>query len=649
MHAERVWFSRLRKEDAWKPLRRTDCIKLNDQGGNGSVLIEYDDSEAEVKLKDNGDGTPTGEVIIECGRSTADSVNNVIRSNFLNIPKREMCSAMWFIAETRSEKDVRLTPIISGRDEILIEIFYQEQLSKTQSSSWLTFSSKNLDSFLRSEVDLEDDSNYKIVVVRVGDTFRLRKRPKTMLSLEGAVDLQRGYGEYIVQGEEEEEALGPVSHLSFVVHGIGEAMWQNDSIQIPAIVESIDQMRCTMNKKMYDDWKQDCLRCKRQDRTLPPAPNRIELIPVEWYNKIHSKSSTLKNHLLSTTLPTIPKLRKIANDVVFDILMYMTPEFCEKVLNCVTNQIVDLYNGFQLIHPHFAEDGSVSLLGHSLGSVITWDMLSLLGDKLNTKAEASGTGTGKGTKEDPIIVDDAINCYSLPDTCDAQSSPAYSAYAGESVGAKSGTWGPSLVTGCKQTLPFVPKFTFFLGSPLGQFLTLRGARPLFSDLKQTGKGNEDDSHRLSPFCLPSGSVYNIFHPSDPVAYRIEPLLMPLDFDDTHMPNPAFVVLDGHGVRLHVKARELGDNFAKSLSGFFKAALDKMPDSSMDEDDASTKPGKKKMRSAFKFKLGGGSDRVDFQLQPGVVDNEYLSAISAHSIYWQNPDLIAFLIQAANSD
>lgn len=96
---------------------------------------------------------------------------------------------------------------------------------------------------------------------------------------------------------------------------------------------------------------------RNQSRPLPRAPNRIELIPVEWYNKIHSKSSTLKNHLLSTTLPTIPKLRKIANDVVFDILMYMTPEFCEKVLNCVTNQIVDLYNGFQLIHPYFAENG----------------------------------------------------------------------------------------------------------------------------------------------------------------------------------------------------------------------------------------------------------------------------------------------------
>lgn len=283
-------------------------------------------------------------------------------------------------------------------------------------------------------------------------------------------------------------------------------------------------------------------------------------------------------------------------------------------------------------------------------------MLSLLGDKLNTKAEASGSGTGIGTKEDPIIVDDTIKCYSLPDLSDTQSSPAYSAYAGESVGAKTGTWGPSLVTGCKQTLPFVPKFTFFLGSPLGQFLTLRGARPLFSDMRQVGEGNkvlskadEDDSSLISPFCLPSGSVYNIFHPSDPVAYRIEPLLMPLDFDDTHMPNPAFVVLDGHGVRLHVKAREIGDSLAKSFSGFFKAALDKIPDSTEDEDDATKKPGKKKMRSAFKFELGGGSDRVDFQLQTGVVDNEYLSAISAHSTYWQNSDLIAFLIQAANSD
>ena len=44
-----------------------------------------------------------------------------------------------------------------------------------------------------------------------------------------------------------------------------------------------------------------------------------------------------------------------------------------------------------------------------------------------------------------------------------------------------------------------------------------------------------------------------------------------------------------------------------------------------------------------FALGGESTRVDFQMQPDVIDNEYLSAVSAHSSYFVNEDLVDFLI------
>ena len=44
-----------------------------------------------------------------------------------------------------------------------------------------------------------------------------------------------------------------------------------------------------------------------------------------------------------------------------------------------------------------------------------------------------------------------------------------------------------------------------------------------------------------------------------------------------------------------------------------------------------------------FRLGGRSTRVDFQLQPGVIDNEYLSAVTAHSSYFSNEDIVDFII------
>jgi hypothetical protein len=86
--------------------------------------------------------------------------------------------------------------------------------------------------------------------------------------------------------------------------------------------------------------------------------------------------------LKATTLTTIPALRELANDVIFDVLMYLTPNFCFEVLECVTDQIIEIYSIFRKTHPDFVSNGGkCSLVGHSLGSVIIWDLLSLLKEK----------------------------------------------------------------------------------------------------------------------------------------------------------------------------------------------------------------------------------------------------------------------------
>ena len=154
-----------------------------------------------------------------------------------------------------------------------------------------------------------------------------------------------------------------------------------------------------------------------------------------------------------------------------------------------------------------------------------------------------------------------------------------------------------------------------------------------------GKGDKDDFvlvetqyHQCSPFHLPSGAIYNIFSPSDPVAYRIEPLLVPSDYPD-ELPSPCFLTSGGKGLRFHVKAKEIGDNIIKSFSGLIKNSLnnkipDRMPsiNSTLSDTNGAAKSlpssPKKGKRGALKWKfaLGGHSDRVDYQLQPGVIDN-----------------------------
>jgi hypothetical protein len=250
----------------------------------------------------------------------------------------------------------------------------------------------------------------------------------------------------------------------------------------------------------------------------------------------------------------------------------------------------------------------------------------------------------------------------------------YQAYAtkGEDANvAKNGYWGPSLPKALKKTIPFVPEFTMFLGSPLGLFLTLRGAHAVFDEMreaavleaaKKAGDASqesltEDESvftyPLASPFTLPSGSIFNIFHPSDPVAYRIEPLLLDQDAGEEGIPPPLYLVKPGQNLRLHVQAMQFGDDIRKSLadkanswSNLITAVTEQAVStlSKRVEADDKRKSGAAHLRPGeLKFALGGKSDRVDFQLQTGVIDNAYLSAVTAHSTYFGNSDILDFII------
>lgn len=687
---QRVWFSKGNKDqDPWTPLRKCDCEALNNVSPAAPVQVSY----------------------IESGRATADITNKVIKYNFYNGPTRKLASAIWYkVIDAKNEnKNLRLEPIISSDDETLIESLYQEGIDTQSFSPSLTTAGGDegdvISHLLKKELELKADVSSKIYIAKCngGSSFRIRKGPKAFLQIGKSYDLQRGYGNYVVDGEEEECALGPVRHLSFIIHGIGEAMWSREDVTVTGMISDINSLRTEMNKKMYKNWKEECEKVSgSSDDTLstPIPPNRIEFIPIQWYGQIHSSSSSLKKDLISTTLTTVPKLRSIANDVLFDVLVYNTPEFCGKVLDCVTSQICDLYDAFQVIHYGFLQHGGTfSIVGHSLGSVIAWDLLSILSDNLEEKKrqdekkckDSSSTTQGKGTKDDPITMG-----YSLPSQNDS-TSKAYEAYLTQTEStlqeAQVGTWGPSLPQKMTKTIPFVPSFTFFLGSPIGLFLTLRGARPLFNEMlveqlsskkSQTKEGNDDGDddnedddeethHQTSPFNLPSGSLYNIFSPSDPVAYRIEPLLLPPDYPDDKLPEPCYLVPSGQGLRLHLKAKEIGDaakeiggTVLKSFAGLFQKSsfADVIPSSSNDSSittgtgtDAgynnNNRPGtksktkrRKKNKLTWKFALGGHSSRVDYQLQTGVVENEYLAAISAHNSYMKNPDMHEFWIQCA---
>lgn len=200
------------------------------------------------------------------------------------------------------------------------------------------------------------------------------------------------------------------------------------------------------------------------------------------------------------------------------------------ILDCVTSQIIELYSTFQRVHPTFlAKGGKFSLIGHSLGSVIAWDILSVLKDNIDRNAPV-------GNEEDPIKIDAPPSPVRAPSLTNLQSgaenSVGYKAFAkGSEEDSSHGTWGPTLPKKMMRTIPFVPQMTVFLGSPVGLFLTLRGAHSVFDEMRAVAEAAraslipcdnvEADQPPpvfnvtpiiCSPFSLPTKALYNIFHP-----------------------------------------------------------------------------------------------------------------------------------------
>ena len=216
----RVWLSRTKEtvKDAeeWQPLRKVDCQALNESHGGAGCDSGQDDLTHRP-------------VLIEGGRATADPELGVIRYNFVARPLRALTYGTWFVVEEykKNESDgQKVRPVLSPLPESqaqLVEELYQRAIYAASSLG------DGIDPILKERVPLDgtgsaadSSTNYHVEVVREGgQNYRLRKSPDGWFGK--SYDLQRGYGSYKVEGEEEEMTLGPVRHVVFVVHGIGEA------------------------------------------------------------------------------------------------------------------------------------------------------------------------------------------------------------------------------------------------------------------------------------------------------------------------------------------------------------------------------------------------------------------------------------------
>ncbi|KAM5139842.1 SEC23-interacting protein isoform 1-T3 [Callospermophilus lateralis] len=545
-----------------------------------------------------------------------------------------------------------------------------------------------------------------------------------------------------------------IDHLVFMVHGIGPVC----DLRFRSIVECVDDFRVVSLKLLQTHFKKSLDEGK---------VSRVEFLPVHWHSALGGDATGVDRNIKKITLPSIGRFRHFTNETLLDILFYNSPTYCQTIVEKVGVEINRLYALFMSRNPDFK--GRVSVAGHSLGSLILFDILSNQKD-LNFSKSPGPPAVANGVVKQPHFQDKQMHEESklaLDDSCDldveneevltlqetlealslseyantfekekidmesllmctvddlkemgiplgprkkianfvklkaakleqkkaasekkammaastkgqdesAQKAKEVASVPSESseskrklpVGAyvssvhidyESFEVGTGQVSVIYSSLDFEPEIFFALGSPVGMFLTIRGVDKI------------DENYRL-PTCK---GFFNIYHPLDPVAYRLEPMIVPdLDLKAVLIPHHK------GRKRLHLELKEslsrMGSDLKQGFISSLKSAwqtlnefarahtsstqlqeeLEKVAHQIKEEEEKQVVEAEKIVESPdfskdedYLGKVGmlNGGRRIDYVLQEKPIEsfNEYLFALQSHLCYWESEDTALLLLK-----
>lgn len=535
-------------------------------------------------------------------------------------------------------------------------------------------------------------------------------------------------------------------HLVFMVHGIGPVC----DLRFRSMVECVDDFRAISLKLLQSHFRKSVEEGKVR---------RVEFLPVHWHSALHGDATGVDRRIKKITLPSTARLRHFTNETLLDILFYNSPTYCQTIVDKVSLEMNRLYELFMSRNPDFT--GGVSVAGHSLGSLILFDILSNQQDltatppaqapppNVNTVLKHEGARDNWGSFPDPSESSESeVVQEGLPELREALESLSLSDYftvfdkekidmesllmctvddlkemgiplgprkkiakymeemaarkverkataekktfqaqpeksdgfttnsnlepekrklpVGASVSSIHVNYehfetGTGQVSVRYNLLDFELVNFFALGSPIGMFLTVRGLDKI------------DENYRL-PTCK---GFFNIYHPLDPVAYRLEPMIL----SDLDL-KPVLIPHHKGRKRLHLELKEsltrmgsdLKHGFLSSLRSAWQTLnefarfhtsstqlqeeLEKVADQIKEEEEKQVEAEKfenteicREEDLSIKIGMLNGGHRIDYVLQEKPIEsfNEYLFALQSHLCYWESEDTaLLFLKQIYKS-
>lgn len=316
-----------------------------------------------------------------------------------------------------------------------------------------------------------------------------------------------------------------IEHLILVTHGIGQRLGlRMESVNF---IHDVNVLRKTL-KSVYE--ASPDLQALNSEVEKLPKNCRVQVLPVVWRHLLDFPKQSFQDNrreqdlteagstaddevypsLDDITVEGVPAVRNLITDLALDILLYQSA-YREHIAGIVQRECNRVHELFLQRNPSFK--GKVSLIGHSLGSAILFDILCRQKD---THKASPVLKRRKGQR--------------------SRANSALGVEKARDVG-----------------LNFEVEDFYCLGSPLGLYQMLKGRRITARNLlsREPTESSLDPNSMDDPFLGASldqsaatvaagesdivsitvsspkcRQLFNIFHNADCIAYRLEPLISP---------------------------------------------------------------------------------------------------------------------------
>ncbi|KAI2624901.1 DDHD domain-containing protein [Hypoxylon sp. NC1633] len=308
-----------------------------------------------------------------------------------------------------------------------------------------------------------------------------------------------------------------IEHLVLVTHGIGQLLGlRMESINF---VHDVNVLRKTI-KAVYAQSAD--LKALNMESENGPGNSRVQVLPVCWRHLLDFPKQREKKgetdlgdvaveedeypSLEDITIEGVAFARSLISDLALDVLLYQSA-YREQITEIVSGESNRIYKLFLERNPDFK--GKVHIIGHSLGSAIMFDILC----RQKERSQSSES------------LRNPLRFWPSQERSEASKDPR------------------------ELSFDFDVEDLYCLGSPVGLFQMLKGrtiaargnpnAAPSESPLNTEyvddpffpAISSDQNVSAITglPFSVSSpkvGQLFNIFHPSDPISYRLEPLISP---------------------------------------------------------------------------------------------------------------------------